>query len=188
MKIKNMLVVAAVSLTGLLYAESVSIPVLWKSKTFTEAKTGELQAFGFYENQDTVVLAFQVKDLPALIAKPKSYMSFYADADDNLETGRYKNNLGWDFQINMILTRKGVLSMIKYTDDKSAPKELSRVGSTVSSNGDMLYVTMPKKALSGIAFKPQFKFRTLQLRDNQRVDQKNNSGFFPDKFDVPANK
>ena len=184
MKAKFFFTASVLMAAVMLKAESVDIPVLYRNPA-KEAKSGQLQAFGFYENQDRIVLAFQIIDLPALVAKPKSYMSFFADADDNLETGRYAKSLGWDFQINMILTRKAVLSMLKHKGDNVKYQELSRKGCTVTTDGDMLYVTFPKSGLDGIEFKQQFKFRTLQLRNNQRVDKQKNDGVFPKKFDLP---
>ena len=185
MKLKTWFVTAAAVLSGMLYAESVSIPVLYRNPA-EEVKPGQLQAFGFYENQTRIVLAFQISGLQDLIAKPKSYLGFYADVDDDLETGRFRKAHGWDFQINMILTRKAVLSMIKWNGDKEKAQELSRRGCAVSASGDMLYVTIPKSSLAGLEFKPQFKIRMLQLRYNQRVDQQKPLGLFPEKFELPA--
>lgn len=185
MKLKTLFVTAAAVLSGMLYAESVSIPVLYRNPA-EEVKPGQLQAFGFYENKDLIVLAFQIKDLESFAAKPKTYMSFYADVDDDLMTGRYPKALGWDFQINMILTRKAVLSLLKYKDAKSPAENLSRRGSTVSICGDMLFVSIPKSALAGIEFKEQFKFRTLQFNKNQQVGKNKTEGVFAVRFELPA--
>ena len=185
MKSLKMWLVAILAVSGILCAEGVDIPVLWRNPA-AEVQAGQLQAFGFWENESRVVLAFQIKELPTMIETPKAYMSFYADADDNLATGRYPNNLGWDFQINMILTRKAVLSLLKYTDDATKAKELSRAGSKVISQDDVLFVNLPKSALDGIEFKGNFKFRTLQLKNNQRVDKEKADGVFPVKFEIPS--
>lgn len=184
MKIKTIFLLAVLAASGILNAESVEVPVLYRNPS--EVKAGQLQAFGFFENENLVVFAFQIKDLQTFAAKPKTYMSFYADVDDDLMTGRFPKALGWDFQINLILTRKAVLSLLKYTDAKSPAKELSRRGSTVSISGDMLFVSVPKSALVGIEFKEQFKFRTLQLKNNRRVDKKKSEGVFAEKYELTA--
>ena len=184
MKVKTMFLLAALAVSGILNAESVEIPVLFRNPS--EVKTGELQAFGFYESKTFIVLAFQIKDLQAFASKPKTYMGFYADVDNDLMTGRFPKALGWDFQINLILTRKAVLSLLKYKDAKSPAKELSRQGSTVSISGNTLFVAIPKNVLAGIKFKEQFKFRTLQFNHNIPVNQKKTDGVFAEKFELPA--
>ena len=183
MKVKTMFLLAALAVSGILNAESVEVPVLYRNPS--EVKAGQLQAFGFYENETLIVFAFQIKDLQDFAAKPKTYMSFYADVDDDLMTGRFPKAMGWDFQINLILTRKAVLSLLKYSDAKSPAKELSRRGSTVSISGDLLFVSIPKSVLTGIEFKEQFKFRTLQLKNNRRVNKKKTEGVFAAKFELP---
>jgi hypothetical protein len=185
MKVKTMFLLAALAVSGILNAESVDIPVLYRNPA--EVKTGELHAFGFYENKNLIVLAFQIKDLQAFASKPKTYMSFYADVDDDLMTGRYPKALGWDFQVNLILTRKAVLSLLKYKDAKSPAEDLTRRGSTVSISGNTLFISIPKSALAGIKFKEQFKFRTLQFNHNKQVNQKKTDGVFAEKFELPAN-
>ena len=185
MKLKTLLVAAAAVLTGMLYAESVSIPVLYRNPA-EEVKPGQLQAFGFYENQTRIVLAFQISGLQDLIAKPKSFLGFYADVDDNLETGRFRKAHGWDFQINVMLKRKSAV-MMKWNGSKA--ENFNVKGKyAVSSDGDTLYITFPKSAVPGIEFKEQFKFRTLQLRNNQRVDKQKTDGVFAEKYELPADK
>ena len=184
MKVKTMFLLAALAVSGILNAASVEIPVLFRNPS--EVKTGELQAFGFYENKTFIVLAFQIKDLQTFASKPKTYMSFYADVDNDLMTGRFPKAHGWDFQINLFLTRKAVLSLLKYKDAKSPAEVLSRSGSTVSISGNILFVAIPKSALAGIEFKEQFKFRTLQFNNNKQVNQKKTDGVFAEKFELPA--
>ena len=59
MKIKTLFLLASLAASGLLHAESVEIPVLYRNPA-AEVKTGQLQAFGFYENDTLIVLAFQI--------------------------------------------------------------------------------------------------------------------------------
>ena len=184
MKTKNLFLLAALAVSGILYAESVDIPVLYRNPA--EAKTGQLQAFGFYENDMRIVLAFQINDLQKTMQQPKAALSFYADTDNDLMTGRYPKALGWDFQINVMLNRKSA-GMMKWNGGKA--ENFSVKGKyAISSDGDMLYISFLKSAVPGIEFKEQFKFRTLQLRDNQRVDKRKTDGVFAEKYELPADK
>jgi len=185
MKTKNLFLLAALAVSGILHAESVDIPVLYRNPA-EEVKTGQLQSFGFYENETRIVLAFQIKDLKKVMEDPKRALSFYADTDDDLMTGRYPKNLGWDFQINVMLNRKSAV-MMKWNGSKA--ENFNVKGKyAVSSDGDTLYITFPKSAVPGIEFKEQFKFRTLQLRNNQRVDKQKTDGVFAEKYELPADK
>ena len=185
MKTKNLFLLAALAVSGILHAESVDIPVLYRNPA-EEVKTGQLQSFGFYENETRIVLAFQIKDLKKVMEDPKRALSFYADTDDDLMTGRYPKNLGWDFQINVMLKRKSVV-MMKWNGNKA--ENLPVKGKyAVSSDGDVLYITFLKSAVPGIEFRQQFKFRALQLRNNQRVDKKKSDEVFAEKFVIPADK
>ena len=184
MKVKTLFLLASLAVSGILHAESVDIPVLYRNPA--EVKAGQLQAFGFYENDSRIVLAFEIKDLPTIMQQPKAALSFYADTDDDLVTGRYPKNLGWDFQINVMLNRKSAV-MMKWNGSKA--ENFNVKGKyAVSSDGDTLYITFPKSAVPGIEFKEQFKFRTLQLRNNQRVDKQKTDGVFAEKFELPADK
>ena len=68
MKTKNLFLLAALAVSGILHAESVDIPVLYRNPA-EEVKTGQLQSFGFYENETRIVLAFQIKDLKKAMAE-----------------------------------------------------------------------------------------------------------------------
>ena len=184
MKVKTLILLVSLSFSAILHAESMDIPVLYRNPT--EVKAGQLQAFGFYENETRIVLAFQIKDLPTTMQQPKAALSFYADTDNDLMTGRYPKALGWDFQINVMLNRKSAV-MMKWNGSKA--ENFNVKGKyAVSSDGDTLYITFPKSAVPGIEFKEQFKFRTLQLRNNQRVDKQKTDGVFAEKYELPADK
>ena len=181
----GILLLAALTASGILHAESVDIPVLYRNPA--EVKTGQLQAFGFYENDTRIVLAFQIKDLQKVIEDPKISLSFYADTDNDLMTGRYPKALGWDFQMNVLLGRKIVSTMIKWDGDKGQNFTI-RGQYTLTITGDLLFVSIRKSAIPGIEFKEQFKFRTFPLRNNLRVDKRKTDGVFPEKFELPADK
>ncbi len=184
MKVKTLFLLASLAVSGILHAESVDIPVLYRNPA--EVKAGQLQAFGFYENDTRIVLAFQIKDLQETMQQPKAALSFYADTDNDLMTGRYPKALGWDFQINVMLNRKSAV-MMKWNGNKAENYNV-KGKYAVSSDGDTLYITFPKSAVPGIEFKEQFKFRTLQLRNNQRVDKQKTDGVFAEKYELPADK
>lgn len=185
MKNKTLFLLASLAVSGILHAESVDIPVLYRNPA-EEVKAGQLQAFGFYENETRIILAFQIIDLQKVMEDSKSAMSFYADTDDDLTTGRYPKNLGWDFQINVMLKRKSAV-MMKWTGSKAENFNI-KGKYTVSSDGDVLYITFLKSAVPGIEFRQQFKFRALQLRNNQRVDKKKSDEVFAEIFELPADK
>ena len=180
----SILLLAALTASGILHAESVDIPVLYRNPA--EVKTGQLQAFGFYENDTRIVLAFQIKDLQKVMEDPKSSLSFYADADNDLATGRYPKSRGWDFQMNVLLERKIVSTMIKWNG--KGQNFAIRGQYTLAVTGDLLFVSIRKSAIPGIEFKEQFKFRTFPLRDNIRVDKRKTDGVFPEKFELPEDK
>lgn len=182
MKIKTLFLLAALAASGLLHAESVEIPVLYRNPA-AEVKTGQLQAFGFYENDTLIVLAFQIKDLETVVKNPKAVMSFYSDSDNDLKTGRFPNARGWDFQINMNLHRK-TAGMAKWNGNEAHGLGKCRM----SIKADMLYLTFLKSAAPGIEFKEQFKIRTLQLNENRTVNKQKPVGVFPSKFELPATK
>ena len=75
MKVKTLFLLASLAVSGILHAESVDIPVLYRNPA-EEVKAGQLQAFGFYENETRIVLAFQIRDLQKVMEDPKSAMSF----------------------------------------------------------------------------------------------------------------
>ena len=184
MKAKTLFLLALLAVSATLHAESVDIPVLYRNPA--EVKAGQLQAFGFYENDTRIVLAFQIKDLQKTMQQPKASLSFYADIDNDLTTGRYPKALGWDFQINVMLNRKSAV-MLKWNGNNA--ENFNVTGKyAISSDGDTLYITFRKSAVPGIEFKEQFKFRTLQLRNNQRVDKQKTDGVFAEKYELPANK
>lgn len=186
MKIKTLFLLASLTVSGVLHAESVDIPVLYKNQA-PEVKTGQLQAFGLYENDTRIVLAFQIKDLETVMKNKKAVMSFYADTDCDLETGRFPKALGWDFQINMNLYWRAATGMMKWNGNEA--QDFNVKGKyRLSAKGDMLYITILKSAIPEIEFKEQFRFRTLQLRENQYVDKKKPDGVFPEKFELPADK
>lgn len=184
MKTKIMFLLISLTLSGILHAESVDIPVLYRNPS--EIKSGQLKEFGFYENETRIVLAFRIKDLQTVIKNPKASMGFYADTDNDLKTGRYPGSRGWDFQINVMLHRK-TAEMIKWNGN-DAEKFSIRDQYAVSLDGDVLYVTFLKSAVPGIVFSDQFKFRTAQFRDNQRVDKQKTYGVFFKKYELPADK
>ena len=186
MKIKTMFLLAALVASGSLHAESVEIPVLYRNPA-QKVKTGDLLAFGFYENETRIVLAFQIKNLQEFMKQPKAVMSFYADTDNDLTTGRFPNTHGWDFQINVLLNRKTISSMLKWNGNEAEYINI-RGKYTLSADGDMLYITFPKSIIAGVEFKQQFRIRTLDLTANKRVDQQKPFGVFPEKFNLPEDK
>lgn len=181
----KILLLAALTFAGIARAETIEIPILYRNPT--EVKTGQLQAFGFYENDTRIVLAFQIRDLQKVMKTPKSSLSFYADTDNDLMTGRYPKALGWDFQMNVLLSRKIVSTMIKWDGEKGQNFSV-RGQYTLVVTGDLLFVSVRKSAIHGIEFKEEFKFRTFPLRNNLRVDKRKTDGVFPAKLELLEDK
>ena len=89
----------AVMLTAsMLSAQTKKIPILWKAKTAAPAKF-QVMAFGFLDDKEDVIFAYQIKDLAELM-KMDSHLSQYFNTDNNINTGRFPKSQGIDLQIN----------------------------------------------------------------------------------------
>ena len=174
-----------------LRAEEIDIPLLYKSPAAAGKTAVQPQAFGFYENQERIVLAFRIENLSGIMKKPKAYLSFYADTDNDPVTGRFPKVYGWDFQINVQLYRN-TLKAMKWNGNQA--ESLNLKGKyVISASKDTLFVSIRREALSSVNFSRKFQFKVNvsaeelsgTLKENQPVDTGKPVGVFPEKFKTP---
>ena len=138
-----------------LCAETKKVPILWKTKTAEPAKF-QIVAFGFLEDKEDVIFAFQVKDVAELI-KLKSYLSQYYNADNDLNTGRFPKNLGIDLQINgRIYEGANFQPMTWNNENKATDLKVKRGDRDFLRKGDVIFYILSKEVLGELKFKPQF--------------------------------
>lgn len=148
---------AAVMLTAsLLSAQTKKIPILWKAKTAAPAKF-QITAFGYLNDKDDVIFAYQIKDLAELM-KMDSHLSQYFNTDNDINTGRFPKNVGIDLQINGRIRDKANFGPIKWdANNKSSNLPAMKGEKAFAQNGDVIFFVISKGALEGIKFTPQFK-------------------------------
>ena len=149
-------VFAVATLSATLFgAEIKKIPILWKAKT-EEPKKFQIAAFGFLEDKEDVIFAFQIKDAAELI-KLKSYLSQYYNADNDVNTGRFPKNLGIDLQINgRIYEGANFQPMTWNNENKATNLKVKRGDRDFLRKGDVIYFILSKEVLGDLKFKPQF--------------------------------
>ena len=187
-------ITAIFTAASLLRAEEIDIPLLYKSPAAEGQTAVQPRAFGFYENQERIVLAFRIENLSGIMKKPKASLSFYADTDNNLDTGRFPKAYGWDFQINVQLYRN-TLEAMKWNGNQAEYLNLNGKY-VISPSKDTLFVSIRKEALSSVNFGRKFQFKVSVsaedlsggLKQNQLVDTEKSEGVFPEKFKIPAGK
>ncbi len=148
---------AAVMLTAsMLSAQTKKIPVLWKTKTAAPAKF-QVLAFGYLNDKDDVIFAYQIKDLAELM-KLDSHLSQYFNTDNDLTTGRFPRNQGIDLQINGRIRDKAAFTPIRW-DANNKPSDLTAMKGEKAfvQNGDVIFYIISKGVLGDIKFTPQFK-------------------------------
>lgn len=148
---------AAVMLTAsLLSAQTKKIPILWKTKTAAPAKF-QIVAFGYLNDKDDVIFAYQIKDLAELM-KMDSHLSQYFNTDNDINTGRFPKNVGIDLQINGRIRDKANFGPIRWdAQNKSHNLPVMKGEKAFAQNGDVIFFVISKGALEGIKFTPQFK-------------------------------
>ncbi|MBR2905380.1 MAG: hypothetical protein IKC08_05725 [Lentisphaeria bacterium] len=148
---------AAVMLTAsLLSAQTKKIPILWKAKTTAPAKF-QIMAFGYLNDKDDVIFAYQIKDLAELM-KLDSHLSQYFNTDNDINTGRFPKNQGVDLQINGRIRDKANFGPIKWdVNNKSTNLPAMKGEKAFVQNGDVIFFIISKGVLESIKFTPQFK-------------------------------
>ena len=150
------LFVAVMLTASLLSAQTKKIPILWKATPDASAKF-QVLAFGYLNDKDDVIFAYQIKNLAELM-KLDSHLSQYFNADNDLKTGRFPNSQGIDMQINGRLRDKTAFIPIKW-DANNKPSDLTAMKGEKAfvQNGDVIFYIISKGVLGDIKFAPQFK-------------------------------
>ncbi|MBR2365376.1 MAG: hypothetical protein IKA79_09245 [Lentisphaeria bacterium] len=148
---------AAVLLTAsMLSAQTKKVPILWKAKTDAPAKF-QIVAFGYLNDKDDVIFAYQIKDLAELM-KLDSHLSQYFNADNDVNTGRFPKSQGVDLQINGRIRDKASFGPIKWdASNKATALSAMKGEKAFVQNGDVIFYIISKGVLGDIKFTPQFK-------------------------------
>ena len=147
-------------------AETKKIPILWKAKAAMPAKF-QIVAFGFLEDKEDVIFAYQIKDVAELM-KLNSYLSQYYNADNDRNTGRYPKALGIDLQINGRL--KGGTDFQPMTwnsENKATTLKTKRTDKDFVRKGDVIFFILSKEVLGDLKFKPQFRIEASFFIDGK---------------------
>ena len=185
----------AVMLTAsMLSAQTKKIPILWKAKTAAPAKF-QVMAFGFLDDKEDVIFAYQIKDLAELM-KMDSHLSQYFNTDNNINTGRFPKSQGIDLQINGRIRDKANFGPMKWdANNKSTALEAMKGEKAFVQNGDVIFYIISKGVLEDVKFAPQFKINAgyyikgmakspLAIPGHNLVDLKKTFG----TFDMPEPK
>ncbi len=173
------------------FTTGIPVPVYYKDNVVSEAN-GVTQ-LGFYEDEDRIVAAVQVKDLAALANDRVPYLSIYFDTDNNIVTGRFPRSSGYDYQIN-VNVRLGTLDMMTWPNGKQSPIPAKRSDYAVSKVGNVLFVCIPKSKIPGVTFASVFRMNArfavggkgFGMKPFVAIDAQKSAGVLAEKFVVPA--
>lgn len=153
---KKLLLFLLVLSSAMLCAQAKKVPILWKTKDAAPAKF-QITAFGFLDEKDDVIFAYEIKNFAELI-KLDSHLSQYYNADNDVKTGRFPNNLGIDLQINGRFKSGTAYGPMKWNSQGKATQLPAMKGEKLFLvNGDVVFYVISKQVLGDIKFKPQFR-------------------------------
>lgn len=153
---KKFLFLLLVLSSAMLCAQAKKIPILWKTKDAAPAKF-QLTAFGFLNDKEDVIFAYEIKNFAEFV-KLDSHLSQYYNADNDVKTGRFPNNLGIDLQINGRLKSRTAYDLLKWNTQGKATNLPAMKGEKLFlTKGDVVFYVISKQVLGDIKFKPQFR-------------------------------
>ncbi|MBP5182136.1 MAG: hypothetical protein J6331_03800 [Lentisphaeria bacterium] len=169
---------AAMATSALFGAETKKIPILWKAKTEEPAKF-QIVAFGFLDDKEDVIFAFQIKDAAELM-KLDSHLSQYYNLDNDIKTGRFPRNLGVDLQINGRIREGDNFAPIRWNaENKATDLKTVKGDKAFVRNGDVIFYILSKEALGDLKFKPQFRVNASFYVKNLKTPPKGIPGHVP---------
>ncbi|MBR2363783.1 MAG: hypothetical protein IKA79_01155 [Lentisphaeria bacterium] len=120
------------------------IPIVWNSSE-KNLKDFQTYAFGFLQNDEEYKFMFQIRSLNKLMENENSMLTVYLDTDNNSNTGRFEGQ-GWDLQLNVLLKRHVVSSIVWSENEIKSSYTFNNGEFSVNAQVDdnMLYITVKK--------------------------------------------
>ena len=155
-------------------AETLTVPVMWRNKS----PKGKIQEIGVLIQPERYVCAFKIPELKNYDGKSVLGYSIYSDVDNNLKTGRFPGQSGFDLQLNVRLHQNKLIAMKWNAGDRDPVMiPLYSDDYLLIVKDEYLYVILRREPLGGVALKEKFSIRVVPVSVYLTQDQK--IGTFP---------
>ena len=131
-------------------AETLTVPVMWRNKS----PKGKIQEIGVLIQPERYVCAFKIPELKNYDGKSVLGYSIYSDVDNNLKTGRFPGQSGFDLQLNVRLHQNKLIAMKWNAGDRDPVMiPLYSDDYLLIVKDEYLYVILRREPLGGVALK-----------------------------------
>ena len=120
-------------------AEQIKVPVVWEDADHS------IRRIGFYEDLDRYVWAVVSDHLQDVAASQRFAVGFYLNADDDVNTGRFAGDAGYDLQFNLRLKPLPGVALMHWEGDTNLPLPAYPDDSYLTVTGNVAYLAIRKE-------------------------------------------